>query len=186
MARRLAGESAGAGQGRPDGRSRSRLSAPGRAASRRGRRPPRRCGRLPLLAEIARAARAAAAEAYLALARRYPAADEAWRSYQAAGLIYFRLGDYGHAADTWREMAEQAPTACVYPAGGPFLAGPGAAGRWRWSRPAAVPGRTPMQAGRRASTACAPRPGQRTRPECAGCAKGWRGPAYRAGQPITG
>lgn len=48
-----------------------------------------------------------AAEAYLALARAYPAADEGWRAYQAAGLIYFRLADYRRAADTWREMAEQ-------------------------------------------------------------------------------
>lgn len=48
-----------------------------------------------------------AAEAYLALARTYPAADEGWRAYQAAGLIYFRLADYRRAADVWREMAEQ-------------------------------------------------------------------------------
>ncbi len=48
-----------------------------------------------------------AAEAYLVMARAYPAADEGWRAYQAAGLMYFRLADYRRAADTWREMAEQ-------------------------------------------------------------------------------
>ena len=51
---------------------------------------------------------AAAAEAYLALARRYPKADEGWRAYQNAGLTYFKLGDWHRAADTWREMADNA------------------------------------------------------------------------------
>lgn len=51
---------------------------------------------------------AAAAEAYLALGRRYPAADEGWRAYQAAGLSYFRLADWPRAAVAWREMAENA------------------------------------------------------------------------------
>ncbi len=48
---------------------------------------------------------AGSAAAYLDLARRYTAADEGWRAYQAAGLAYFRLGDWRAAADTWREMA---------------------------------------------------------------------------------
>jgi len=48
----------------------------------------------------------ASAEAYLALARRYPKADEGWRAYQAAGLTYFQLNDWQHAAGVWREMAE--------------------------------------------------------------------------------
>lgn len=51
---------------------------------------------------------AEAAEAYLILARRYPKADEGWRAYQNAGLIYFRLGDWGQATATWQEMAAQA------------------------------------------------------------------------------
>jgi soluble lytic murein transglycosylase len=46
-----------------------------------------------------------AAESYLALGRRYPAADEAPRAYQAAGLAYFRGGDYGRASAVWAEMA---------------------------------------------------------------------------------
>ena len=45
------------------------------------------------------------AQAYLALARRYPAADEGWRSYLAAGLTYFRLNKWQQAADIWQEMA---------------------------------------------------------------------------------
>ena len=51
-------------------------------------------------------ANAAAGEAYLALARRYPKADEGWRAYQAAGLTYLRLSDPQRAIDIWREMAE--------------------------------------------------------------------------------
>ncbi len=51
---------------------------------------------------------AAAAEAYLTLARKYPKADEGWRAYQNAGLTYFKLGDWRRAAETWREMAENA------------------------------------------------------------------------------
>ncbi len=42
------------------------------------------------------------------MARGYPAAEDAWRAYQAAGLIYFRLEDWEAAVATWREMA-QAP-----------------------------------------------------------------------------
>ncbi|MCX7706828.1 MAG: transglycosylase SLT domain-containing protein [Anaerolineae bacterium] len=48
-----------------------------------------------------------AAEAYLAMARRYPGAETGWRAYHAAGLIYFRLGDLPRAARVWREMAGQ-------------------------------------------------------------------------------
>ena len=48
----------------------------------------------------------AAAEAYLALARKYPKADEGWRAYQNAGLTYFKLGDPRRAAEIWREMAD--------------------------------------------------------------------------------
>jgi soluble lytic murein transglycosylase len=51
---------------------------------------------------------AAAAEAYLVLARKYPKADEGWRAYQNAGLTYFKLGDWRRAAETWREMADNA------------------------------------------------------------------------------
>jgi soluble lytic murein transglycosylase len=51
---------------------------------------------------------AAAAEAYLVLARRYPKADEGWRAYQNAGLTYFKLGDWRRAAEIWSEMAENA------------------------------------------------------------------------------
>jgi soluble lytic murein transglycosylase len=51
---------------------------------------------------------AGAAEAYLALARKYPKADEGWRAYQNAGLTYFKLGEWQRAADTWREMAGNA------------------------------------------------------------------------------
>jgi soluble lytic murein transglycosylase len=50
----------------------------------------------------------AAAPNYLALARRYGSADEAWRSYQAAGLAYFRAGDWPAAIGTWDEMAQAA------------------------------------------------------------------------------
>lgn len=49
-----------------------------------------------------------ATEQYLALARRYPAADEGWRGYQAAGLNYFRQGDWRRAGGTWDEMARAA------------------------------------------------------------------------------
>ncbi len=52
--------------------------------------------------------RAAAAETYLAVARRYPGASNAWRAYHAAGVIAFRLGDWGRAAEIWREMAGKA------------------------------------------------------------------------------
>lgn len=48
---------------------------------------------------------AAAAVAYRDLARKYPTADEAWRAYQAAGLIYFRRSEWQAAAETWAEMA---------------------------------------------------------------------------------
>ncbi len=58
--------------------------------------------------EDAEPPQAAAAETYLAAARRYPGATNAWRAYQAAGLIAFRLGDWPRAAETWREMAGRA------------------------------------------------------------------------------
>ncbi len=58
--------------------------------------------------EDAEPPQAAAAETYLAVARRYPGATNAWRAYQAAGLIAFRLGDWPRAAETWREMAGRA------------------------------------------------------------------------------
>ncbi|MGQ9491445.1 MAG: lytic transglycosylase domain-containing protein [Anaerolineae bacterium] len=48
-----------------------------------------------------------AAQAYLDMARRYPAAETGWRAYQAAGLIYFRTKDWDRAAAVWREMAGQ-------------------------------------------------------------------------------
>ena len=50
----------------------------------------------------------ATAQTYLALGRRYPKADEGWRAYQAAGLIYFRLEKWQDAANAWREMSENA------------------------------------------------------------------------------
>ncbi len=46
-----------------------------------------------------------AAAAYRSLARQYPSSDEAWRAYQAAGLIYFRRGEWPAAIETWQEMA---------------------------------------------------------------------------------
>ena len=49
---------------------------------------------------------APAAEAYLSLARRYPRSDEGWRAYQAAGLSYFRLGNWRKAGAAWSEMLE--------------------------------------------------------------------------------
>lgn len=54
--------------------------------------------------EKAQAGPLLAAEAYLALGRRYPATNEGWRGYQAAGLAYFRAGDYTRAAEVWAEM----------------------------------------------------------------------------------
>jgi soluble lytic murein transglycosylase len=47
----------------------------------------------------------AAAENYLVLGRTYPAADEGWRGYLAAGLSYFRGGDARSAGQVWSEMA---------------------------------------------------------------------------------
>ena len=55
------------------------------------------------------------AEAFLALGRRYPAADERWRAYQAAGLVFFRLSDWRRAGDVWGEMAEAALPAWTRP-----------------------------------------------------------------------
>lgn len=52
--------------------------------------------------------RVLAAETYLTLARRYPGAADAWRAYQNAGLIYFRLGDWPAAIETWQAMTTQA------------------------------------------------------------------------------
>lgn len=45
------------------------------------------------------------AEAFLDVARRYPAADEGWRGYQAAGMAYFRVANWRRAAEIWGEMA---------------------------------------------------------------------------------
>ena len=56
-----------------------------------------------------------AAESYLALGRQYPAANEGWRGYQTAGLIYFRAGDYRRAAEVWGEMAGGAAGAPASP-----------------------------------------------------------------------
>jgi tetratricopeptide (TPR) repeat protein len=46
-----------------------------------------------------------AVQAYLDLARRYPAADEGWQAYLAAGLGYFRQHDWRRAGEIWAEMA---------------------------------------------------------------------------------
>ena len=43
--------------------------------------------------------------AYLELAREYPAADEGWRAYHAAGMAHFRKADWRRAAEIWGEMA---------------------------------------------------------------------------------
>ncbi len=81
---------------------------------------------------------AASAAAYLDLARRYTAADEGWRAYQAAGLAYFRLSDWRAAADTWREMAGTAwrRIGGLHAAARILLAWPGAgrARRRRWGK----------------------------------------------------
>ena len=98
-------------------------------------------------------ASAAAAEAYLALARRYPKADEGWRGYQAAGLTYLRLNDPRRAADVWREMAENSDLAA-------------------WTRPVAYfwLGQAQLAAGDRAAAVrlmanrCTSRPGELLRP----------------------
>lgn len=97
-----------------------------------------------LLAERA-GINANAAAAYLALARAYPAADEGWRAYQTAGLIYFRLADYRSAADTWREMAEQPqlaaftrPVAYFWLGRAQAALGEAAAARQAWQQGAAA------------------------------------------------
>lgn len=59
-----------------------------------------------LLTELGRTGEAT--QQYLALARRYPGADEGWRGYQAAGLNYFRQGDWRRAGETWDEMSRAA------------------------------------------------------------------------------
>jgi soluble lytic murein transglycosylase len=46
-----------------------------------------------------------AADAYLELARKYPAADEGWRAYHAAAMAHFRKADWRRAAEIWGEMA---------------------------------------------------------------------------------
>jgi soluble lytic murein transglycosylase len=51
---------------------------------------------------------ATAATAYLALARRYPGADEGWRSYLAAGLAYYRQNNWRQAGEIWTEMTNNA------------------------------------------------------------------------------
>jgi soluble lytic murein transglycosylase len=52
---------------------------------------------------------------YLALARRYPQADEGWRGYQAAGLNYFRQGEWRRAGETWDEMTRAALPSATLP-----------------------------------------------------------------------
>jgi soluble lytic murein transglycosylase len=51
---------------------------------------------------------AGAADAYVAMGRKYPKTDEAWRAYQAAGLIHFKARNWTKAAEVWREMATAA------------------------------------------------------------------------------
>jgi soluble lytic murein transglycosylase len=46
-----------------------------------------------------------APDAYLELARKYPAADEGWRAYHAAGMAHFRKANWREAAEIWGEMA---------------------------------------------------------------------------------
>ncbi|MGE5603105.1 MAG: transglycosylase SLT domain-containing protein [Nitrososphaerales archaeon] len=46
-----------------------------------------------------------APDAYLDLAHRYPAADEGWRAYYAAGMAFFRKAEWRRAAEIWGEMA---------------------------------------------------------------------------------
>ena len=46
-----------------------------------------------------------APDAYVDLARRYPAADEGWRAYYAGGMAYFQRAEWRRAAETWGEMA---------------------------------------------------------------------------------
>lgn len=46
-----------------------------------------------------------APDAYLDLARKYPAADEGWRAYFAAGMASFRKAEWRRAAEIWGEMA---------------------------------------------------------------------------------
>ena len=55
------------------------------------------------------------AEAFLSLGKRYPTADEGWRAYQAAGLIYFRLGDWRRAGDVWSDMVDSAVPSWTHP-----------------------------------------------------------------------
>jgi soluble lytic murein transglycosylase len=66
-----------------------------------------------LLTEAGRTADAT--EQYLALGRRYPAADEGWRGYQAAGLNYFRQGDWRRAGEIWDEMTRAALPSATRP-----------------------------------------------------------------------
>ncbi len=46
-----------------------------------------------------------AADAYLELARKYPAADEGWRAYHAAAMTHFTKANWRRAAEIWGEMA---------------------------------------------------------------------------------
>ena len=56
----------------------------------------------------------------------YPAADEGWRAYQAAGMAFFQRAEWRRAAEIWGEMAA-APEPCrIRPARRLLLAGPGA------------------------------------------------------------
>ena len=81
---------------------------------------------------------AAAAEAYLTLARKYPKADEGWRAYQNAGLTYFKLGDWPRAAETWRAMAENANLPAFTRPVAYFWLGRAQAAGWRSGRRAAL------------------------------------------------
>ncbi len=67
-----------------------------------------------------------AADAYLDLARRYPAADEGWRAYYAAGMTFFQKAEWRRAAEIWGEMAAAPKLAAFAAAGRLLLAGPGA------------------------------------------------------------
>ncbi|MGC8782242.1 MAG: transglycosylase SLT domain-containing protein, partial [Anaerolineae bacterium] len=68
----------------------------------------------------------------------YPTADEGWRAYQAAGLIYFRQGNWTAAAETWQEMAAAPlapftkPVACFWLGRAQAAAGDEEAARRSW------------------------------------------------------
>ncbi len=85
------------------GQSRPIASSPVNARTHRKHRP--RCWRAANWQEET-GDTGGAAEAFRGLARKYPTADEGWRAAQAAGVIYFRAGNWQRAAETWREMAD--------------------------------------------------------------------------------